>query len=55
MEVARAAIMECARQAGGVSLAEALEVQAKLAAEFLTGPACRKGVVGGEYTKTMKV
>jgi enoyl-CoA hydratase/carnithine racemase len=55
MEVARAAIMDCVRAAGGVPLAEALGIQARMAAEFLAGPACRKGVVGAEYTKTMVV
>jgi enoyl-CoA hydratase/carnithine racemase len=55
METARQAIMACARAASAVTSAEALEVQAKLAAEFLASPACLKGAVGAEYTKTMKV
>ena len=55
METARAAIMECVQAACGTDLSEALTVQAKLAAEFLTAPTCRKGVVGSEYTRTMAV
>jgi enoyl-CoA hydratase/carnithine racemase len=55
MEVARAAIMDCVHAAGGVPLDEALGVQARMAAEFLAGAACRKGVVGADYSKTMDV
>jgi enoyl-CoA hydratase/carnithine racemase len=55
MEAARKAIVACARAAAGAPLAEALPIQARLAAEFLAGEACRKGAVGGEYSKTMKV
>ncbi len=55
MAAAREAILDCARQAGGVSLADALELQARLAADFLAGPVCRQGAVGAEYAKTMKV
>ena len=55
MEAARVAIMDCMREAGSVPLAEALGVQARMAAEFLAGPTCRGGTVGAEYTKTMKV
>jgi hypothetical protein len=38
-----------------VPLSEALEVQATLAADFLAGPECARGVVGEDYAKTMKV
>jgi enoyl-CoA hydratase/carnithine racemase/3-hydroxyacyl-CoA dehydrogenase len=55
MEAARAAILACARSAGGASLADALDLQARQAAEFLAGPACRAGAVGAEYVKTTKV
>jgi enoyl-CoA hydratase/carnithine racemase len=55
MEKARAAIMECARAACGTSLAEALTIQARLAADFLASPACRDGAVGAEYSRTMAV
>jgi enoyl-CoA hydratase/carnithine racemase len=55
MDAARAAILECVRRSGGVPLSEALEVQATLAADFLAGPECARGVVGEDYAKTMKV
>jgi len=55
MEAARAAIMECVQVACGADLSEALTVQAKLAAEFLTSSACQAGVVGAEYARTMAV
>jgi len=55
MEVAREAIMDCVTKAGGVPLAEAFEVSARMAAEFLVSEPCNKGIVGAEYTKTMKV
>ncbi|MGD8278931.1 MAG: enoyl-CoA hydratase/isomerase family protein, partial [Gemmatimonadota bacterium] len=55
MEAARAAIMECARASCGTSLADALTIQAKLAADFLASPACKEGVVGAEHTRTMAV
>jgi enoyl-CoA hydratase/carnithine racemase len=54
-EEARAAILECARRAGGAPLAEALDIQARLAAEFLAGPTCRAGFVGADFAKTMRV
>ena len=54
-ESARGAILECVRQACGTPLAEALAVQAKLAAAFLTSSACREGRVGAEYVRTMAV
>lgn len=55
MEEARRAILACARAAGGVPLDQALEVQAVMAAEFLAGAACHKGVVGADRVKTVKV
>ena len=55
MEAAREAILACARAAGGARLDEALGIQARLAAEFLAGPACMAGAVGGEYLKTTRV
>ncbi len=54
-EAGRAAIMTCVEASTSVSAAEAIEVQARIAAEFLNGPLCRKGVVGSEYAKTMRV
>jgi enoyl-CoA hydratase/carnithine racemase len=55
MEAGREAIMQCVRAATEVDLDEALTVQARLAADFLAGPVCRKGVVGREYAKVMGV
>ena len=55
MEAARAAIVECARAACGTSLADALTIQARLAADFLASPACKAGAVGAEYSRTMAV
>lgn len=54
-EKARAAIFETARAACGVPLAEALEVQARHSSEFMTSDTCRRGAVGADYVKTMKV
>lgn len=54
-EAARAAIVACMRAASGVTLAEALPLQAKLAAEFLASATCRSGRVGAEYSRTMVV
>ena len=54
-EAARGAILECVRQSCGAPLGEALALQAKLAAAFLTSSACREGRVGAEYVRTMAV
>jgi enoyl-CoA hydratase/carnithine racemase len=55
METARGAIIECMQKAGALPLSEALEVSAKLAADFLASDTCRGGAVGAEYTRTMAV
>ncbi|NOZ00877.1 MAG: hypothetical protein GXP54_03185 [Deltaproteobacteria bacterium] len=52
---AREAIMATVRKSCGVSVSEALAVQADMAADFLASKTCNKGAVGMEYTKTMKV
>jgi 3-hydroxyacyl-CoA dehydrogenase len=52
-EVARKAIMDCIQSSCGATLAEALEVQTKHSAEFMTTPQCRKGRVGAEYSRTV--
>jgi len=54
-EAARAAITACVQQACAVSLAEAISVQAKRSAAFMVSEACRGGVVGADYAKTVKV
>ena len=55
VEAARGAIMGTIQAACGTPLAEALDVQARHSGDFMVTKHCRKGVVGGEYTKTMKV
>jgi enoyl-CoA hydratase/carnithine racemase len=51
----RAAIMDCIQGACAVPLAEALAVQAKRSAAFMVSEACRSGVVGADYAKTVLV
>jgi hypothetical protein len=52
---ARKAIMDCIQDACGAKLSDALAVQAKRSADFMTSKWCQTGAVGAEYTKTMKV
>ena len=54
-EAARQAITQTIQGACGVPLAEALDIQARHSGDFMTTKFCRKGRVGAEYTKTMKV
>jgi enoyl-CoA hydratase/carnithine racemase len=54
-EAAVKAIVECVQGACAAPLSEALELQARHSADFMTGPACRKGEIGAQYTKTMIV
>ena len=54
-EAARAAIMECIQEACAVPLAAALSVQAKHSAAFMVSEACRGGVVGTDFVKTVMV
>lgn len=54
-EAARQAIVDTVQASCGVALAEALGVQAGHSARFMVTDACTRGVVGGEYAKTMKV
>jgi enoyl-CoA hydratase/carnithine racemase len=53
-EAGRAAIVQCVTQSCAVPAAEALALQARLAAEFLASAACREGRVGAEFTRTMR-
>jgi enoyl-CoA hydratase/carnithine racemase/3-hydroxyacyl-CoA dehydrogenase len=55
VEAARGAIMSTIQGSCGTPLAEALDVQARHSGDFMVTKYCRKGVVGGEYTKTVKV
>jgi enoyl-CoA hydratase/carnithine racemase len=52
-EAARKAIMDSVQASCSTTLAEALEVQTKHSAEFMTTPYCRKGRVGAEYARTV--
>jgi hypothetical protein len=54
-ETARAAIAACIRASCGATLAEALPLQARIAAEFLHSKPCREGRVGVEFERTMRV
>jgi len=54
-EAARRAILETIRGACGVPLSEALDVQARHSAEFMVTKPCRKGAVGAEHQKTMRI
>ncbi|UCF06248.1 MAG: hypothetical protein JSV33_04265 [bacterium] len=55
LEATRKAIVDNVRESCGATLAEALDIQSKHAAGFMTGPLCRKGRIGAEYTKTIVV
>jgi enoyl-CoA hydratase len=55
VEAGRAGIVACLTAACGTTLAEALPLQAKLAAEFLASKPCRDGRVGSEYARVMAV
>jgi hypothetical protein len=47
----REAISKCVQASCGVSYDEALEVQARHSAEFMTSKGCNSGVVGQAYGK----
>jgi enoyl-CoA hydratase/carnithine racemase len=49
------AIQECVVKSCGVSVAEALDIQARHSAAFMTKKACLKGMIGTTFTKTMTV
>lgn len=55
LEAGRKAILDCVKASCGAPLADALSIQAKHSAEFMKTPACKKGRVGGEFSKTMAV
>jgi enoyl-CoA hydratase/carnithine racemase len=54
-EVARRAIRDAILAATAVPLGEALEVQARHSAGFFGTAACRRGVVGSAWSKTVEV
>jgi len=55
MAAGRKAIFDCIRASCGVPLSEALALQAKLSADFMTSPACKGGTVGDAASKAMSV
>jgi enoyl-CoA hydratase/carnithine racemase len=54
-EAARKAILQNVLSSCGTTISEALDIQAKHSAGFMSGTYCQKGSIGSEYTKTMKV
>jgi hypothetical protein len=54
-DAARSAIMACIQEACHTPLSEAIAVQARHSADFMTTSPCRKGAVGADRTKTMTV
>jgi len=55
METGRKAILDTIRAATSATLAEALEIQAKHSGGFMIGEACRHGIIGTAWQKTMRV
>ena len=54
-EGARKAIAACISEACGCDLSEALNVQAKHSADFMSSRFCRKGMIGAEAGKVMSI
>jgi 3-hydroxyacyl-CoA dehydrogenase len=55
MEAGRKAILDTVRAATSSTLSEALEIQARYSGGFMTGDACRQGVIGTTWKKTVMV
>jgi hypothetical protein len=55
MEVARKSIMDCFQASCGVSLSQALEIQAKHSAGFMLTMECRRGAIGASAKKVLNV
>ena len=55
MEAARKAIMETIRESCYVSLSEALSIQSRHSANFMTSNHCKKGLIGAAYNQVMNV
>jgi len=55
VESARKAIMDCIRESCGAPLTDALGIQARHSAGFMSSPLCRGGVIGAACAKTMNV
>ncbi len=52
---ARKAIMECVSEACSASLSDAIVVQAKHSASFMSSKDCQRGVIGTEASKVLNV
>jgi enoyl-CoA hydratase/carnithine racemase len=55
MEAGRRAILDTIRAATSATVGEALDIQAKHSGGFMTGDACRRGVIGTAWKKTVLV
>lgn len=55
LDKARKAIMDCIQESCGSPLSEAIIVQARHSAEFMSSRLCREGVIGAACAKTMNV
>jgi enoyl-CoA hydratase/carnithine racemase len=55
VEAGRAAIADCITRACAATAAEALDLQARIAAEFLASAPCRAGRVGQEASRILEV
>jgi enoyl-CoA hydratase/carnithine racemase/3-hydroxyacyl-CoA dehydrogenase len=55
MEAARKSIMDCIQASCGVSISEALEIQAKHSAGFMLTRECRRGAIGASAKKVLNV
>jgi enoyl-CoA hydratase/carnithine racemase/3-hydroxyacyl-CoA dehydrogenase len=53
MEAGRRAILDTIREASSAPLGEALDIQARHSGGFMTGDACRNGVIGSAWKKTV--
>ncbi|MEE9443593.1 MAG: hypothetical protein V3V99_13090 [candidate division Zixibacteria bacterium] len=54
-EAARKVIMDCIRNSCESPISEALEIQAKHSADFMSSKYCQKGMIGSEAVKVMSV
>ena len=55
MEAARKAIMENIQDSCSVSLSEALSIQSRHSARFMTSKHCKMGMIGAAYNQIMNV
>ena len=55
IEAGRKAIMDCVQASCGTTLSQALEIQARHSAGFMTTKPCLKGAIGSSFKKIMNV